>query len=168
MLIWVSYSVNNHHVVAVVLHEASLKMGLNMSLKCSVFTMEKVLKVYEFESHTPSWEPCRMAWLFCILCTVLTWLHSFLGNLSWHWREGDFVTSAQLLLYAVQTVEKMVDIFIRDRALKECPLCRSQNSCWSATLIESSVNVVLYMHLECNWTWWLYKEYFFIMWEHLT
>jgi len=38
------------------------------------------------------------------------------------------VTSAQfknsLLLYAVQTME-MVDVFIRNRALKECPLCRS-------------------------------------------
>jgi len=44
--------------------------------------MEKVLKVYEFESHTPLWEPCRMAWLSCILCTVLTWLHSFFGILS--------------------------------------------------------------------------------------
>ena len=79
--------------------------------------MQNVLKVCEFKCHTPSWEPYRMAWLFCILCTVQTWLHSFFGNLSWHWREADVVTSAQfknsLLLYAVQTVEKMVDIFIR-------------------------------------------------------
>jgi len=37
MLIWVSYSVNNHHVVAVVLQEASLKMGPNLSLKCVMF-----------------------------------------------------------------------------------------------------------------------------------
>ena len=29
-----------------------------------------------------------------------------------------------LVLYAVQTLEKIVDIFIRDRALKECPLCK--------------------------------------------
>jgi len=36
MLIWVNYSVNNH-VVAAVLQEASLKMGPNLSLKCSVF-----------------------------------------------------------------------------------------------------------------------------------
>ena len=53
------------------------------------------------------------------------------------------MTSAQfknsLLLYAVQTVEKFVDIFIRDRALQECPLCRSQYGCWSATSIEKSV-----------------------------
>ena len=59
-----------------------------------------------------------MAWLFCILCTVKTWLHSFFGNLSWHWREGDVVTSEQfknrLLLYAVQTVQKMTDIFVGD------------------------------------------------------
>jgi len=34
MLIWVSYCVNNRHVVAVVLQEASLKMGPNLSLKC--------------------------------------------------------------------------------------------------------------------------------------
>jgi len=37
MLIWVSYSVNNRHVVAVVLQEASLKMGPNLSLKCITF-----------------------------------------------------------------------------------------------------------------------------------
>jgi len=103
--------------------------------------------------------------------TVQTWLHSFFGNLSWHWREGDVVTSAQfksfLLLYAVQTVENMVDIFIRDRALKECPLCRSQYGCCSATSIETSVSLVIYMHLECSWTWWLYKECSLVMWKHL-
>ena len=49
-------------------------------------------------------------------------------------------------------VEKMVDIFIRDRALKECPLCRSQYGCWSATSIETSVYDVIYMHVECSWT----------------
>jgi len=32
-----SYSVNNHHLVAVVLQEASLKMGPNQSLKCIMF-----------------------------------------------------------------------------------------------------------------------------------
>ena len=37
LLIWVSYSVNNHHVVAVVLQEASLKMGPNLSLRCVMF-----------------------------------------------------------------------------------------------------------------------------------
>jgi len=30
MLIWVSYSVNNHHGVSVVLQEASLKMRSNL------------------------------------------------------------------------------------------------------------------------------------------
>ena len=34
---WVSYSVNNRHVVAVVLQEANLKMGPNLSLKCVMF-----------------------------------------------------------------------------------------------------------------------------------
>jgi len=70
--------------------------------------------------------------------------------------EGD-VTSTQfknsLLLCALQTVEKMVDIFIRERAFKECPFCRSQYGCWSATSILTSVYDVLYMHLECSWTW---------------
>jgi len=112
-----------------------------------------------------------MAWLFSILCTVQTWLHCFFGNLSWHWREVDVVTAAQfknsLLLYAVQTVQKMVDIFIRDTALEECLLCRSQFGCWSATSIETSVYDVIYMHLECSWTWWPYKECSLIMWEHL-
>jgi len=50
-------------------------------------------------------------------------------------------------------MQKMVDIFIRDTALKECPLCRSQNDCWSTTSIETSVYDVIYMHLECGWTW---------------
>ena len=66
------------------------------------------------------------------------------------------MTSAQfmnsLLLYAVQTIE-MVDVFIRDRALKECPLCRSQYGCWPATSIETSVYDVIYKHLECSCTW---------------
>ena len=65
------------------------------------------------------------------------------------------MTSAQFrnshLLYAVQTVEKMVDIFIRDRASKECSVCRSQYGCWSATSIETSVYDVIYMNLECSW-----------------
>jgi hypothetical protein len=37
MLICVSYSVNNCHEVAVVLQEASLKMGPKLSLKCGMF-----------------------------------------------------------------------------------------------------------------------------------
>jgi len=56
------------------------------------------------------------------------------------------VISAQfknsLLLYSFQTVEKIVDIFIRDTALKECPLCKSQYGCWSAASIETSVYVL--------------------------
>ena len=60
------------------------------------------------------------------------------------------MTSAQFknspLLYAGQTVETMVDIFVRDRALKECPLCRSQYGCWSVTSIETSVSDVIYMN----------------------
>jgi len=53
-----------------------------------------------------------------------------------------------LLLYAIQTVEKMADIFIRDTALEECPLCISQYGCWFATSIETSVYDVIYMRLE--------------------
>jgi len=37
MLIWVSYSINNNHVMAVVLQAARLKMGPNLSLKCVMF-----------------------------------------------------------------------------------------------------------------------------------
>jgi hypothetical protein len=40
----------------------------------------------------------------------------------------------------------------RDRALKECPLYRSEYGCWSAKSFETSV-YVFYMHLECSWTW---------------
>jgi len=132
----------------------------------SVGTMEKVsLNVIHHRENT------RISWLFYILCTVQNWLYSFFGNLSWQWREGDVVTAAQfkntLLLYAVQTVQKMVDIFIRDTALEECLLCRSQFGCWSATSIETSVYDVIYMHLECSWTWWPYKERSLLMWEHM-
>ena len=128
-------------VCGVLIHMASIIMWLQLFCKkqaskwgqmcyISLCMMEKVWIVCVFECHALSWEPYRiMAWLFCILCTVQNWLHSFFGNLSWHWKEGA-VTSAQfkngLLLCAAQTVEKMVDIFIRDTALKECPLCRSQ------------------------------------------
>ena len=67
------------------------------------------------------------------------------------------MTSAQfknsLLLCAVQTVKKLVDVFIRDRVLKKCPLFRSERSWCSATSIETSVYDVIYMHLECSWTW---------------
>jgi len=68
---------------------------------------------------------------------------------------------------AVRTVQKMVDIFIRDGALKECPLCWSQCGWCSTTSIETSVYDVSYLHLECNWTWWPYKERSLIMWDHL-
>ena len=37
ILIWLTYIINNNHVVAVVLQEASLKMGPNQSLKCIMF-----------------------------------------------------------------------------------------------------------------------------------
>ena len=37
MLIWVSYIVSDHHLVAVVLQETNLKMGPNLSLKCVMF-----------------------------------------------------------------------------------------------------------------------------------
>jgi len=53
------------------------------------------------------------------------------------------MTSTQLknslLMCALQIVEKKVDIFIRERAFKECPFCRSQYGCWSATSIVTSV-----------------------------
>ena len=135
--------------------------------------------IYDEESPKSVWvqmsstivRTLKMAWLFCILYTVQTWLYSFFGNLSWHWREGDVVTSAEfknsLMLYAIQTMEKNIDIFIKDRALKECPLCGSQYGCWSAASNETSVYDVIYIHLECSWMWWPYKESSLIMWEHL-
>ena len=56
-----------------------------------------------------------------------------------------------LLLYAVQTLEKVVDIFIRDRALKDCLV---QKSIWQLfCYIDTSVDNVIYMHLECSWSW---------------
>jgi len=162
MLIWVSYSETNCHVVAVVLQAVKWVQTCPWNALCFNMYDGESLKMWEFECHAPSWELYRMAWLFGILCTVETWHHSCFQHLSWHWSEGDVVTSAQiknsLQLYAVQTVEKMADIFIRNRALKECPLCRSQYGCWSAASIGTSVYYVIYMHIECSWTWWLYNE----------
>jgi len=69
-------------------------------------------------------------------------------------RCGDKSTiQEQSLVVCSPKAEKTVDIFIRDRALKECPLCKSQYGCWSATSIETTVYDVIYMHLECSWTW---------------
>ena len=81
------------------------------------------------------------------------------------WKFGDSSTIQEQS--AVQTVQKMVDIFIRDGALKECPLCWSQCDWCSTTSIETSVYDVSYLHLECNCTWWPYKERSLIMWDHL-
>ena len=50
MLIWLGYSVNNHHLVAVVLQEANLKMGQNLSLKCVMFQYVQWRKSEKCES----------------------------------------------------------------------------------------------------------------------
>jgi len=140
-------------------------MGPKLSLKCVMFQYVQWRK----SEKCTSWNFIHhhenpVEWHDCSAFSVLYRLVSipFFGNLSWHWRERDVVTAQfknSLLLYVVQTVEKMVDIFIRDRALKDCPLCRSLYGCWSATSIETSVCDVIYMHLECSWTWWPYKEH---------
>jgi len=117
------------------LQEASLKIGPNLSLKCVMFQYLRWRKS----------ERC-VSWNVTHHCenpidqhgysasSVLPGLAPFIfGNLSLHWRDGDVGTLAQfknsLLFYVVQTVEKMLDIFVRDRVLKECPLCRSQYGC---------------------------------------
>ena len=71
MLIRVSYSVNNYHVVAIVLQEASLEMWPYLSLKCVIFQYMQWRKS-EFKYHTAIMRTYRVVWLFCILCTVLT------------------------------------------------------------------------------------------------
>ena len=45
MLIWISYSVNNHHVVAAVLQEASLKNGAKPVPEMCYFSMCTMDKV---------------------------------------------------------------------------------------------------------------------------
>ena len=54
-------------------------------------------------------------------------------------RCGDKSIIQEQSLVCSPKAEKTAYIFIRDRALKECPLCRSQCGCWSATSIETSV-----------------------------
>jgi len=122
MLIWVSYSANNHSVVAVVLQETSLKMGPNLSLKCIMFQhvhwrMSKNCahsNVIHHHENPVEWHSCSASSVLSILGCIPFW------KLKLALREGDLVTAQfknSLLLYAVQTVEKMVDIFVRDRAL---------------------------------------------------
>ena len=63
MLILVGYSVNNH-VVAVVLQEASLKMGPNLSLKCVMFQYVR--------------------WRKSEKCTSLNFIHHRDNPVEWH------------------------------------------------------------------------------------
>ena len=53
MLIWVSYCVNNHHMVAVVIQEESLKMVPNLSLKCVMIQYVWWRGYSEFECNAP-------------------------------------------------------------------------------------------------------------------
>ena len=87
MLIWVSYSVNNHHVLAGVLQEVSLKIGPDLSLKCVMFQYvrwresEKCVSLNVIHHHENPVE-----WHGCSASSVLSRLGSipFFGNLSWH------------------------------------------------------------------------------------
>jgi len=64
ILIWVSYSANNHHVVAVGLQEASLKMGPVLSLKCVMLQYVR-------------WRRSKM-------CVSLNAIHHRENTISWH------------------------------------------------------------------------------------
>ena len=63
-LIWVSYSVNNNHVVVVVLQEASLKMGPHLSVICVQYVRwrksEKCvsLNVMHHRENPIEWDGC--------------------------------------------------------------------------------------------------------------
>ena len=81
MLICISYILNNCRVVAVVLQEASLKMGPNLSLKCVMFQYVQCRKSekctsWNFIHHCEN----SIEWHGCSASSVL----SFFGNLSWH------------------------------------------------------------------------------------
>jgi len=87
MLIWVSYSVNNHHVVAAVLEEASLKMLPNLSLKCVMFQYVQRRKSEKCASlNVVHHRENPIEWGDCSASSVLFRLGSipFFGNLSWY------------------------------------------------------------------------------------
>ena len=132
----------------------------------SICTVERVQQVSLNVIHR-SENPIK--WCDCSASSVLFRLHSIpfwkLKLALKGRRFGDSSTIQEQS--AVRTVQKMVDIFIRDGALKECPLCWSQCGWCSTTSIETSVYDVSYLHLECNWTWWPYKERSLIMSDHL-
>ncbi len=77
MLIWVSYSVNNYHVVAVVLQEAILKMGPNLSLECVMFQYVRWRKSKKCESSNVL-HHCEnlLQWHGCSASSVLSRLGS--------------------------------------------------------------------------------------------
>ena len=83
MLIWFSYSVNNCHVVAVVVQEASFKMEANLSLKCVMCQYvqrrksEKCVSSNVIDHHENPIE-----WHGCSASSVLSRLGSipFFGN----------------------------------------------------------------------------------------
>ncbi len=78
MLIWVSYSVNNHHVMAVVLQEASLKMGPNLSLNHVVFQYVRWRKSKKYVSSNVihhreklvQWHGCSASSVLCRLGSI--------------------------------------------------------------------------------------------------
>ena len=77
MLIWVSYSVNNNHVVAVVLQEASLQMGRSVSLKCVMFQYVPWRKSEKcVSSNIIHHRENRIGWHGCSASSVLSKLGS--------------------------------------------------------------------------------------------
>ena len=78
MLIWVSYSVNKHNVVAVVLQEASLKIGPNLSLKCVIFQCVRWTKsdkcassnVIHHHENLAQWHGCSASSVLCRLGSI--------------------------------------------------------------------------------------------------
>jgi len=117
---------------------------------------------YSHCENPVEWRGCCASSVLSILSSIPFWKCklSLKGR-----RCGDISTvQEQSAIVCSQTVEKMVNIFVRDRSLKECPLCRSQCGCWSATSIETSVYDMIYIHLECSWAWWPCKERSLIMW----
>jgi len=137
-------------VVAVVLQEASLKMEPNQSLKCVMFQYVRCrkskksasLNVIHHRGNPIERHGSCASSLLPDLAPFLFWEL----KLALKGRRCDGTIQEQSPVLCSPNSAEDGDIFIGDRALEECPLCRSECGCWSATSVETSVYDLIDMH----------------------
>jgi hypothetical protein len=105
--------------------------------------------MYDGESPKSEFECHGVAVLHPLYCPGLApFVFVFFGNFKLAVKgriNGDISTiEEQSSVLCSPNSGEEADIFIKDRALKECPLCRSDTS------VETSIYDVIYMHVECS------------------